>query len=147
MKKFRILVLYEKDLITATFSIKFKVILPPSPLKNRQRCQMSVIICVLVYNLCYCCYAKTSSSAVQKRHSKVYGNPIAPSFYSISPCLFTYLPRVVYTSCLHFGPGLTVHALTQCEIWNVPKLSNLLCMQLNFFRSAVKSKLSNINWC
>jgi len=30
-----------------------------------------------------CCYAKTSSSAVQKRHSKVYGNPIAPSFYSI----------------------------------------------------------------
>ena len=28
--------------------------------------------------LCYCCYAKTSSSAVQKRHSKVYGNLIAP---------------------------------------------------------------------
>ena len=33
--------------------------------------------------LCYCCYAKTSSSAVQKRHRKVYGNPIAHSFYSI----------------------------------------------------------------
>ena len=33
--------------------------------------------------LCYCCYAKTSSSAVQKRHSKVYGNLIAPSFYLI----------------------------------------------------------------
>ena len=32
-------------------------------------------------------YAETSSSAVQKRHSKVYGNPIAPSFYSISPCM------------------------------------------------------------
>ena len=30
-------------------------------------------------------YAKTSSSAVQKRHSKGYGNPIAPSFYLISP--------------------------------------------------------------
>ena len=29
------------------------------------------------------CYAKTSSPAVQKRHSKVYGNPIAPSMYSI----------------------------------------------------------------
>ena len=28
---------------------------------------------------------KTSYSAVQKRHSKMYGNPIAPSFYSISP--------------------------------------------------------------
>ena len=28
-------------------------------------------------------YAKTSSPAVQKRHSKVYGNPIAPSLYSI----------------------------------------------------------------
>ena len=42
-----------------------------------------------VYHLCYClqslcfCYAKTSSSAVQKRHSKVYGNLIAPLFYSI----------------------------------------------------------------
>ena len=35
--------------------------------------------------LYYCCYAKTSSPAVQKRHSKVYGNPIAPSFYLISP--------------------------------------------------------------
>ena len=34
--------------------------------------------------LCYCCYAKTSSSAVHKRHSKVqYGNLIAPSLYSI----------------------------------------------------------------
>ena len=33
--------------------------------------------------LYYCCYAKTSSPAVQKRHSKVFGNPIAPSFYSI----------------------------------------------------------------
>ena len=33
--------------------------------------------------LCYCCYAINSSSAVQKRHSKVYGNLIAPSFYSI----------------------------------------------------------------
>ena len=31
----------------------------------------------------YYCYAKTNSLAVQKRHSKVYGNPIAPSFYSI----------------------------------------------------------------
>ena len=41
------------------------------------------IICVIVYNLYYCCYAKTSSSAVQKRHSKVYGNLIAPSLYSI----------------------------------------------------------------
>ena len=29
------------------------------------------------------CYAKTSSPAVQKRHSKVHGNPIAPSLYSI----------------------------------------------------------------
>ena len=41
-------------------------------------------VCLLQIGcLCYCCYAKTSSSAVQKRHSKVYGNPIAPSFYSI----------------------------------------------------------------
>ena len=41
------------------------------------------IICVIVYNPYYCCYAKTSSSAVQKRHSKVYGNPIAPSLGKI----------------------------------------------------------------
>ena len=32
---------------------------------------------------CYCCYAETSSSAAQKRHSKVYGKPIAPALYSI----------------------------------------------------------------
>ena len=31
----------------------------------------------------YFCYAKTSSPAVQKNHSKVYGNPIPPSLYSI----------------------------------------------------------------
>ena len=48
------------------------------------------IICVIVYNLYYCCYAKTSSSAVQKRHSKVYGKPIAPSLYSISPWCMVY---------------------------------------------------------
>ena len=41
------------------------------------------IICVIVYNLYYCCYAKTSSPAVQILHSNVYGNPIAPSLYSI----------------------------------------------------------------
>jgi len=39
---------------------------------------MSVFICVIVYNLYYCCYAKTSSSAVQKRHSKVYGTLSPP---------------------------------------------------------------------
>ena len=55
------------------------------------------IIYVIVYNLCYCCYAKTSSSAVQKRHSKVYGNPIAPSFYSISPWSRLYVHMYVYT--------------------------------------------------
>ena len=39
-----------------------------------------------VYHLCYSLLLllrKTSSPAVQKRHSKVYGNPIAPSLYSI----------------------------------------------------------------
>ena len=88
MKKLKILVLYEKDLITATFSIKFKVIHPPTPLyKYARDARCLFIICVIVYNLYYCCYSKTSSSAVQKRHSKVHGNPIAPSFYSISSCL------------------------------------------------------------
>ena len=82
LKKLRILVLYEKDPITETFLIKFKVILP----------LMSVIICVLVYNLYYCCYAKTSSSAVQKRNSKVYGNPINRPLllFYIFLCTFMY---------------------------------------------------------
>ena len=35
------------------------------------------------YNLSYCCYVKTRSPAAPKRHRKVYGNPIAPSLYSI----------------------------------------------------------------
>ena len=50
---------------------------------NAEMHQCLFIICVIVYNLYYCCYAKTSSPATQKRHSKVYGNPIAPSLYSI----------------------------------------------------------------
>ena len=37
----------------------------------------------LIDCFCNCCYAETSSSAVQKRHSKVYGKPIASSLYSI----------------------------------------------------------------
>ena len=50
---------------------------------NAEMHQCLFIICVIVYNLYYCCYAKTSSPAAQKRHSKVYGNPIAFSLYSI----------------------------------------------------------------
>ena len=45
--------------------------------------QCLFIICVIVFNLYYCYYAKTSSQAVQIRHSKVNGNPIALSLYSI----------------------------------------------------------------
>ena len=39
--------------------------------------------CLFTLDRClyYCCYAKTSSSVVQKRHSKVYGNPLPP------PCI------------------------------------------------------------
>ena len=58
------------------------------------------IICVIVYNLYYCCYAKPSSSAVQKRHSKVYGNPIAPSFYSILLAINWLIGGRLYTSQL-----------------------------------------------
>ena len=47
--------------------------------------------------LCVCCYAKTSSSAVQKRHSKVYGNQIAPLLLLNSPW---YTPTL---SPLHFA--------------------------------------------
>jgi len=38
--------------------------------------------------------AQKSFSAVQKPHSKVYGNPIAHSFYSIFPCIFL---NMIYT--------------------------------------------------
>ena len=55
---------------------------------NARYARCLFIICVIVYNLYYCCYAKTSSSAVPKRHSKVYGKPIPPSLYSISPWFF-----------------------------------------------------------
>ena len=61
--------------------------------------QCLFIICVIVYNLYYCCYAKTSSPAVQIRHSKVYGNPIVPSLYSIL-LVFTYL--TLYTRMSEF---------------------------------------------
>ena len=44
---------------------------------NAEMRQCLFIICVIVCNLYYC------SPAVQIRHSKVYGNPIAPSLYSI----------------------------------------------------------------
>ena len=54
MKKLRILVLYEKDLTTATFSIKFKVI-RPHPLINTPEMPDVFFICVIVYNLYYCC--------------------------------------------------------------------------------------------
>ena len=40
-----------------------------------------------------CCYTETSSSAVQKRQSKVYGYPIAPS-----------LPWVMWGPSKKFGP-------------------------------------------
>ena len=47
---------------------------------------------MFVFRLCYCLQSlifllrkKTNYSAVQKRDSKVYGKPISPSLYSISP--------------------------------------------------------------
>ena len=61
--------------------------------------QCLFIICVIVYNLYDCYYAKTSSPAVQIRHSKVYGNPIAPSFYStLFGVDYEYISLVV---CMH----------------------------------------------
>ena len=57
LKKFRILVLYRKELITEIFSIKFKVILSP-PLD----------VCLLFVLLFTIFIIVVSSSAVQKRH-------------------------------------------------------------------------------
>ena len=57
--------------------------------------------------LYYCCYATTSSPAVQKRHSKVYGNPIAHSLYSILLGSFKDKSKKLFT----FRPELAVHNL------------------------------------
>ena len=41
--------------------------------------------------LCYCCYAKTSSSAVQKRHNKVYGKLSPPPSIQFSLSMTTLI--------------------------------------------------------
>ena len=49
------------------------------------------IICIIVYNLCYCCYAKTSASAVQKVTAKCTETLSPPPSTQFSlPC---YIPR------------------------------------------------------
>ena len=47
------------------------------------------IICVIVYNLYYCCYAKTSSSAVQNVSDK-YTETQSPPPSINSPCIHGY---------------------------------------------------------
>ena len=65
--------------------------------------------------LCYCCYAKTSSSAVQKSHSKVYGNPIAPSFYSI--LLVSPLDRLIHSYIYKYIFLLQIYLYTDIYIY------------------------------
>ena len=111
----------------------YKVILPP-PLYKSSSCAsdcVSIVIfncliasnaryarclfifCVIVYKLYYCCYAKTSSSAVQKRHSKVYGKPIAPSLYSIlfelDYHLYTITPEMVHSIVYKQSCGVNLY--------------------------------------
>ena len=92
------------------FSIKYKVILPPpfintpvAPLivclvifncliaSNAGYARCLFIFCVIVYNLYYCCYAKTSSSA---RRSK---NVTAKCTENLSPppCILYSLRRTL----------------------------------------------------
>ena len=79
--------------------------------------------CVIVYNLYYCCYAKTSSSAVQKRHSlsKVYGNPIAPSFYSILlACAHMWTITIrTCVDCTVFTVSLSPKLINRVSLWNL----------------------------
>jgi len=49
MKNYRILILNEKDFITDTVSIKYKVILPPPPLYEYSSCA-SDRLCVVIFN-------------------------------------------------------------------------------------------------
>ena len=51
---------------------------------NARYARCLFIFCVIVYNLYYCCYAKTSSSVVKKTSQQiVYEKPIASSLYAI----------------------------------------------------------------
>ena len=85
--------------------------------------------------LCYCCYAKTSYSAVQKRHSKVYGNPIAPSFYSISPCVKLY--KIEYK-----GTYLSTNGIRQMQI-----LKTFLTLEALVYMQFVLYQLKELKSC
>ena len=75
LKKLWILVLIQKGPYYRDIFNQIQGYPPPPLYKYARDARCLFIICVIVYNLYYC---KTSFSAVQKRHSKVYGNPMAP---------------------------------------------------------------------
>ena len=75
-------------------------------------------------------YAETSSSVVQKRHSKVYGNPIAPSFYSISPCV-KLLQQESFQSLELFSQTVFVFVWTKL----IPR--SLITLQSNVYTNAI----------
>ena len=88
----------KRTLLQRHFQSNSRLSCPPPPLyKYARDARCLFIIRVIVYNLYYCCYAKTSSSAVQKRHSKVYGNPIAPlllfNISLVTPYLLFFILR------------------------------------------------------
>ena len=99
---------------------KLELVNGESSSNARDACRCLFIICVIVYNLYYCCYAKTSSSAVQKRHSKVYEKP--PSLYSISPWYKWYTGMYkLYTEDLQCKFKFTNFTQVSYHSWNEQK--------------------------
>jgi len=85
----RILVLYKKDLITATFSIKFKVIRPPPPLINTPEMSDVCLSFVLLFTIFI--FVVTQKLVIQqsKNVTAKWTETLSPlSFYSIFPCKF-----------------------------------------------------------
>ena len=87
--------------------------------------------------LYYCCYAKTSSPAAQIRHSKVYGNPIDPSLYSILlgvQCTFLYTilcsVQLVFF-CLQCTASVLLCTVYSKMRWNKHRHLSILHFQLS----------------
>ena len=98
--------------------------------------------------LCYCCYAETSSSAVQKRHSQVYGKPITPSLYYILLDLshtFSFLLMIVFVQKGRKRKYFFIlEILTPSLAWAFFGPDEHLCKLMNEFKTEVLGFLGDI---
>jgi len=92
----------------------------------------------------------------QKRHSKVYGNPTAPSFYSISPWLFQRCTHLVYCSVLSLGGKVNRRRMSQPDMgsifhikkqWNILVIGNYYVNYQNYQICFHHPRILNEHWC